>query len=404
MIAVSSKSRSFASLGRYLVEGRAEENANRVEWSASRNLPTDDPELAATIMRATASQNVRVDQPVYHLTLSFDPGDPVNQVAMERVADRVLEALGLQEHQVLIVAHGDREHPHMHVLINRVHPETGKVWSRWQDYAVIQRVLREEERTLGLREVPGRLGDQLALDLPRTEMPAQDATAPGRRPTPEELGKDLQAYERVIDMGRRRYTADMEVLAAKARLTQIDAAIERAHTTEDVFRRTLTSVYPDPDSAIHAFYGAAERSSTTDAVRTMRHTPEQFGALHMVERRSFMGRQPDDSAARTAAATAATAGQEAAEARHTLQAMTAERTVATAAVQHAETRAQSLRRAQGQSPSRSLLERTLSRGLRQLSPPEFNRLRFLVTGAQFSLARKLRHVARDVVLGRDEAG
>ena len=36
-------------------------------------------------------------------------------------------------------------HPHMHLLINRVHPETGLVWNRWQDRAVIQKVLREEE-------------------------------------------------------------------------------------------------------------------------------------------------------------------------------------------------------------------------------------------------------------------
>ena len=106
MIGVSSSNKSFRVLARYLVEGRTEEAEKRVAWIASRNLPTDDPELAAKIMRATAAQNVRVKEPVYHVALSFDPGDTVDRAAMERVADHVLETLELQEHQVLIVAHG----------------------------------------------------------------------------------------------------------------------------------------------------------------------------------------------------------------------------------------------------------------------------------------------------------
>src|SRR6266550_7988196 len=126
MIGVSSSNKSFRVLARYLSEGRTGVAQNRVGWVASRNLPTDDPELAARIMRATAGQNVRVKEPVYHLALSFDPGDAVDRAAMERVADRVLETLGLQEHQVLIVAHADRKHAHMHLMVNRVHPETGR--------------------------------------------------------------------------------------------------------------------------------------------------------------------------------------------------------------------------------------------------------------------------------------
>src|SRR5256886_15877183 len=105
MIGVSSSNKSFRVLARYLSERRTGEEQNRVAWVASRNLPTDDPELAARIMRATAGQNVRVKEPVYHPAPSFDPGDAVDRAAMERVADPALETLGLQEHQVLVVAH-----------------------------------------------------------------------------------------------------------------------------------------------------------------------------------------------------------------------------------------------------------------------------------------------------------
>ncbi len=62
-------------------------------------------ELAATFMRATAARSDRIEKPVYHVVLSFDPGDAVERATMERVANRMLERLGLTEHQAVIVAH-----------------------------------------------------------------------------------------------------------------------------------------------------------------------------------------------------------------------------------------------------------------------------------------------------------
>ena len=100
---------------------------------------------------------MRVTGPVYHLTISFDPNDLVTPAQMQAVADRVLSDLGLAEHQALLVAHQDRSHPHVHIMVNRVHPETGVAWDRWQDQPQIQRTLRQLERELGLREVAGRL-------------------------------------------------------------------------------------------------------------------------------------------------------------------------------------------------------------------------------------------------------
>src|SRR5207244_12761910 len=102
----------------------------RGAWAAGRNLGVDDPELAAVLMQATADDNVRVEVPVYHLTINFDPNDPVTPTEMQAVADRVLADLGLAEHQALMVAHQDRAHPHVHVMVHRVPRETGVAWER----------------------------------------------------------------------------------------------------------------------------------------------------------------------------------------------------------------------------------------------------------------------------------
>ncbi len=169
MIAKTSSGRSFVGLQEYLIHGRDRDQENRAEWTVSRNLGTDDPELAAALMRATAAQNPRVEYPVYHLTIAFDPDDPVNREMMERVADRALNELGLSEHQALLVAHNDREHAHVHIMVNRVHPDTLRAWERWQDRPAIERVLREEEHELGLRSVPGTLYERDSQELARRD-------------------------------------------------------------------------------------------------------------------------------------------------------------------------------------------------------------------------------------------
>jgi hypothetical protein len=157
VIANTSSGKRFGPLATYLVSGRTGTETDRVAWTAGRNLGTDDPALAAPLMQATARQSALVQVPVYHLTVSFDHQDQVTPEQMQRVADRVLHDLGLSDHQAFMVAHKDRQHAHVHVMVNRVHPDTGVAWERWQDRPKIERALREEERYLGLREVAGRL-------------------------------------------------------------------------------------------------------------------------------------------------------------------------------------------------------------------------------------------------------
>lgn len=146
----------FRGIVSYLETGTNGKQRDRVEWIDTRNLPTDDPQTAACIMRATADLSVRTQKPVYHLPISFDPADPVNRAAMRAVADRVLDELGLSEHQALLVALRDTAHPHVHVVVNRVHPADGLAWSNSWDYPRIERSLRTLEVELGPRRVPGK--------------------------------------------------------------------------------------------------------------------------------------------------------------------------------------------------------------------------------------------------------
>jgi hypothetical protein len=390
MIAVSSSGKSFKALARYLANGRSGEEQDRVAWTVSRNLPTDDPELAATFMRATAAQSDRVEKPVYHLVLSFDPGDTVDRALMEQVAGRVLGRLGLGEHQAVIVAHRERGYAHVHILVNRVHPETGKAWERWQDRPVIQQILREEERALGLHEVTASL-------LPRDAKSREPASRVDR------LVEILKKYEQVLGLERERNRALLAVAAARTHSAELVVLAERAKNAQEAFARALSAAYRNPEDARRSFLNLVETLGMAQAARALREEPERLGQLLTAERpRTFgLGHTVDDGQARTMARTAALRGREAADAERAARAMVPD---GKQSVQPKEalTRVGMLDAELRRMPRRAQLEHQIGRAFGHLVPQEVKRFKTLVSGPQFALAYRLREMLKDAVLGREE--
>ena len=66
---------------------------------------------------------------VMHLMLSYSPdeADELTKDEMVRAANGAIRALGAEDHQALIVAHDDEPQPHVHVVINTVSPEDGRL-------------------------------------------------------------------------------------------------------------------------------------------------------------------------------------------------------------------------------------------------------------------------------------
>lgn len=492
MIAVSSSGRSFRALARYLVHGRSGQEHDRIEWSTGRNLPTSEPEIAAKIMRATAAQSTRVELPVYHLTISFDPRDRdrLSRATMERVADRVLDRLGLAEHQAVIVAHRDREHPHVHIMLNRVHPDTGRAWERWQDHLTIQAVLREEERALGLTIVPGRLAAvdglampertgvtsgerrhaartgepifadrvrahladyrvavswrdleaQLALDGLRLEPRGQglvitDGTHYARAsrvarelslrqlearfgiayadreheppvpPAVAQLARELRAMDRSAGEAAHAYTTRLATSRARTQLATMEAAIARARRASAAFDEGLAAVYRDPVAARRAFEARAGVVGVARAAQEFIDAPERFGALRTQGRFRALGADllPTTARARAEAAALPALAQAAADAQRGAPTPTDVEMVRAALRQTRRAHeAVQVDRARHTTPS--ALEAAIARGVAGLETEGQQRLRRLVTAAQFQVALRLRDTVRDVLLGRDDQG
>ena len=129
---------SFKEACRYILHDVAQDSADRVAWVATRNLSTQDPQwawhemyetwAAQNQLKATSGHDARGrknTRPVLHYTLSWATGEQPTPEEMKEAAVASLKVMGLADHEALITAHKDKEHQHVHIVVNTVHPETG---------------------------------------------------------------------------------------------------------------------------------------------------------------------------------------------------------------------------------------------------------------------------------------
>lgn len=160
---VAKRGRSFKGAGAYYLHDKGAQTAERVAWAHTLNLPTDDPEKAMRLMawtdmhaadlkRASGVSMAGREQTagnVYAYSLSWHEEQRPDKAAMLAAAAVTLERLGLSQHQVVIVAHGDTAHPHAHIIVNLVHPETGRAANVRQDQRKLSAWASEYERDAG---------------------------------------------------------------------------------------------------------------------------------------------------------------------------------------------------------------------------------------------------------------
>ena len=136
---------SFENLASYMAD-----NEERVGLVETRNLAFSDTERVVAEMRMVASVNERVQKPCQHIIVSFNPEDRPTGDMLKEAGTRVLKDMGLGEHQALIVSHHDRDHAHVHIMVNRVNPETYKACNNGNNYYKAREVAIELEKEMGL--------------------------------------------------------------------------------------------------------------------------------------------------------------------------------------------------------------------------------------------------------------
>src|SRR5690606_11609169 len=89
----------------------------------------------------------------YHTSINFPPGEDLPNEKMKQIGLDYLEANGFTQHQFIMFRHYDADHPHLHILVNRIGYD-GSVVSDSNDFARSEKILRELENKYNLTQVP----------------------------------------------------------------------------------------------------------------------------------------------------------------------------------------------------------------------------------------------------------
>ncbi len=109
----------------------------------STDLTAQKAEMAALALAAPQSAD-----PICHYVVSWAEGEHPTAQQVEQAVSIVLSELGLRDHQAVWAQHRDTDHDHVHLIVNRVHPETERVvraGGGWDRRALLQAVAKIEQ-------------------------------------------------------------------------------------------------------------------------------------------------------------------------------------------------------------------------------------------------------------------
>jgi hypothetical protein len=313
MIDVGQMFQNFEAARLYYLHDKREENeaerftTERIARVETRNLPTEDPHNAFKVMAFTAinaddikrqhaearGEAYRPGKPIktpgFSLTLSWHPDDAPEDKHIMETGDAAIAALdhipqkdkqnqdrNLSHRQRVMVIHRDQDHVHLHILINMVHPETGKVQHPRRDlrtgrsaheltnYKLVlsrwAQAYEERQKALGHRpvRVPQRVHNNALRDrgrivrcprLPRREferLKAYERLSPAQIRTARRADQARQRAARLTELRRRRDTALADTrqhAAAQIRaVTDAIRATERRLERQGFFYRLIRKV------------------------------------------------------------------------------------------------------------------------------------------------------------------
>ena len=102
-----------------------------------------------------AATGRKLEKPVCHYSLSWAKDEKPDRQEMRRAAAESLKALGMERRQALIVSHRDGQ-PHVHVIANRVDPESGKAAGLSRSKLRLSKWAERYEREQGKIRCPAR--------------------------------------------------------------------------------------------------------------------------------------------------------------------------------------------------------------------------------------------------------
>lgn len=213
---IAKKGHSFNGAFAYYLHDKGADTAERVGWTETRNLMTDDPQAAKRIMIATALQadelkkaagikaaGRKSTQSVYAYALSWHPDEAgqIDKAEMLAAVDASLKELKAEHLQSVAVCHTDQKHPHVHVIINRVDPADGRMHPFKNDRLQLSDWANQYERDRGNIVTPAREEKRKKREQHQDKKARQDFALAKRKEASARAKSDLSPAAMLKDLG-----------------------------------------------------------------------------------------------------------------------------------------------------------------------------------------------------------
>lgn len=131
MIAKIVKGSSFYGAINYMID--KEKNA---EIIASEGIRLKDNHSIIDSFQTQQAMNSKIKNPVYHISLDFSVQDKekLSNERMVEIAKDYMDKMNIKNTQYVIVRHYDKEHPHIHLCINRIDNKGGLISDKHDRY------------------------------------------------------------------------------------------------------------------------------------------------------------------------------------------------------------------------------------------------------------------------------
>lgn len=182
MIGGITKGRCFSGCVEYVLALKEENKEARLLYS--EGLLTDTPKDIVDGFECQRHLNSRVQHWCGHISLSYSPEDSarLSDEAMVKLALEYMEKMGIKNTQFIIARHLDKEHPHCHIVYNRV-DNNGRCVSDSYEYYRSNAICKELKKKYGLTF--GENKDKVKVDRLK-----------GRTKTRQEIYLAVQAAKR----------------------------------------------------------------------------------------------------------------------------------------------------------------------------------------------------------------
>ena len=134
-------------------------NKDKARLIDSKDVRTDNNSTIASSMQGQVDDKPgrKLDKSVYHISLSFSKEDTskLSDGLMAQIAREYMELMGITNTQYIVCRHTDTEHPHMHIVANRVDNDGNTISDR-NDVRRSIKICKDLTRKYGLHWGEGK--------------------------------------------------------------------------------------------------------------------------------------------------------------------------------------------------------------------------------------------------------